>query len=179
MNASRDKSTSRRSGFGLLNLVVILGFTSVLMSVSVYQLNAIIGLSRRVDSSTHIVRQLPSWSARFRDDVQSHSQVTADAAGKQLVLSADDTGGERIRYTVAPRTVKRELVVNNKVVQVDELRFSREYSAEVSANGAVAGLLLKRGAANDSMTHKPYMAWEAWAGAYGDLGLSVIRKVEP
>lgn len=127
----------RRSGFTLLEMMVVMAMAATLATVAVRLLDAVLRVQHIAHSRAQAVSDLTRLADSLRRDVRQARQVQV---GKEQQLEihfggdrAHDRSGEQVQYEIIGSEVRRQIVRGDVTVARDS--FSLFSSAEADGRG--------------------------------------------
>jgi prepilin-type N-terminal cleavage/methylation domain-containing protein len=124
-------TTSRRSGYTLIELMVVLSVSSTLLMVSVGWIHQSMTLASTMRDRQHHHQNLMRLSRQLRDDVH-HGRSVSMASDQQLVITfADD---QKLSYTITDNGIWRRSINGGGPVSQDSFEFSQPVAARWDAS---------------------------------------------
>ena len=118
--------TWRRSGYTLIELMVVLSVSSTLLMVAVGWIHQSMTLASAMRDRQHHHQSLMRLSRQLRDDV--HRGVSASmASDEQLVITFAD--GKKLSYTIKENGIWRQSIGGDGPVLQDNFEFFRPVAA--------------------------------------------------
>jgi Tfp pilus assembly protein FimT len=127
-----------RRGKSLIEMVIIIGIMSIVLSMAATTLVALFRVERQIRSSESHRQTLDRLSGRLRADAHSAVAVKTDD-GCQFSLPS----GQTIEYAVALPEITREVRRDAEVLHRDAFRLAPRSQAAFAVEGESAGQLVR------------------------------------
>lgn len=125
-------STSRRSGYTLIELMVVMSVSSTLLMVAVGWIHQSMTLASAMRDRQHHHQSLMRLSRQLRDDVHRGNSV-AMVGDEQLVITFAD--GPKLSYTISENGISRKSIDGDGPALQDNFEFFRPVAARWDVSG--------------------------------------------
>ncbi len=170
---------SRRRGYSLIEMVVVVGAVTTVLSMCGLVLHAIMRLDRSGRRGFDDAATVGRLAQQFRQDVRSASSAEASAASDtKLQLNMKFPDKQTVTYALdGIKLIRTEKQEDGKVLDREGYRVDRIGPVGFETKGSWVRLKLSRASENGTALPKPPIQVEAKLGK--DHAFSTLKEVKP